>query len=221
MPTDLQAIKLQDLRERWQRLNESVRQMRKQYDLETRVEERMRVEPRIEEQERERDQVEAEIKALEASGSQRPGPPRLFYSYSHKDEALRDELAKHLKILERQNVLDSWHDRDIAPGADWDRDISQNLLDADIILLLVSVDFMASDYIWGKELKVALERHEKGEARVIPVILRETDWIGGPFSHLQALPRDGRPVSSFSSNDEAFAAIAREIRAVVLEMAKG
>ncbi len=144
----------------------------------------------------------------------RSGPPRLFYSYAHEDESLRDELAKHLKLLERQGVLESWHDRSIEPGTEWDQTIAQQLLDAHIILLLVSVDFLASDYIWSRELTVALERHEKGEARVIPIILRPTDWTTAPFNHLQALPRDARPVTDWADRDAAFTSIARALREI-------
>ncbi len=148
------------------------------------------------------------------SKSGRAGPPCLFYSYAREDEALRDQLAKHLKLLERQGAISSWHHRDVAPGAERDQEINQQLLDADIILLLVSVDFLTSDYIWGKELKIALERHRTGAARVIPIILRSTDWTSAPFSHLQALPRDGRPVTSWADRDEAFADIARALREI-------
>jgi hypothetical protein len=89
---------------------------------------------------------------------------RLFFSYSHQDEALRDELAKHLSLLERDGVLRSWHDRQIVPGSDWAGHIDQHLEQAQIILLLISADFLASDYCYDGELNRALERHEAGEA---------------------------------------------------------
>src|SRR5262245_14882000 len=105
-------------------------------------------------------------------------PVTLFYSYSHRDEKLRDALAKHLMLLKRQGLLKEWYDRQIDAGDEWKDEIEANLNSADIILLLVSVDFIASEFCWGKELTRALERHNAGEARVIPVILRPVDWTG-------------------------------------------
>ena len=139
----------------------------------------------------------------------------LFYSYSHKDEALREQLEKHLAILQRHQIISGWHDRAIPAGSVWEQQIHEHLETADIILLLVSADFLASDYCWGKEVTRAMERHEAGTARVIPVLLRAVDWTGAPFSTLQALPKDARPVTSWSNPDEAFADIARGIRQVV------
>jgi hypothetical protein len=125
----------------------------------------------------------------------------LFFSYSHQDEALRDELAKHLSLLERQGVLSSWHDRQIAPGSEWAGQIDHYLEQAQIILLLVSSDFLASNYCYDIELGRALERHEAGEAVVVPVILRSVDWQGAPFRRLQALPKNGEPVTAWGDRD--------------------
>lgn len=162
------------------------------------------------------------VTEVERKLEQRPPPPpppassplRLFYSYAHEDESLRDQLATHLSQLEHERAIRSWHDRGIDPGSEWDREISQQLLEADIILLLVSADFLASDYIRSNELRVALERHEKREARVIPIILRPTDWKSAQLSRLQALPRDGRAVTSWNNTDEAFADVARALRKI-------
>jgi hypothetical protein len=110
----------------------------------------------------------------------------LFFSYSHKDEALRDELEVHLAMLKRQGVISIWHDRRITAGEDFAGEIDQNLATADIILFLVSPDFIASDYCYDIEVKQALERHETGKAKVIPVILRPCDWKHAPFGHLLA-----------------------------------
>jgi hypothetical protein len=140
---------------------------------------------------------------------------RLFLAYSNRDEALRDELAKHLSLLERQGVLSSWHDRQIAPGSEWAGQIDHYLEQAQIILLLVSADFLASDYCYGVELTKAMERHEAGKAVVIPVILRSADWQGTPFRQLQALPKNAQPVTAWVNRDEAFIDIARGICRVV------
>ncbi len=141
---------------------------------------------------------------------------KLFFSYSHKDELLRDELAKHLTILEWQSVISSWCDRKILPGEEWDYQINDNLNTADIILLLISSDFLFSKYCWDVEVKKAIERHHAGEACVIPVILRSVDWSGAPFAKLQALPKNAEPVVSrnWHNQDEAFTDVARGIRAV-------
>src|SRR5215472_10295216 len=99
------------------------------------------------------------------------GPASVFYSYSHRDERLRDVLATHLSLLRRQGVISEWHDRRIAPGDTWQQSIDENIDRADIILLLVSADFIASDYCWSQEVVRAIERHASGAARVIPIIV--------------------------------------------------
>ncbi|MDB9340096.1 MULTISPECIES: GUN4 domain-containing protein [Cyanophyceae] len=140
---------------------------------------------------------------------------KLFFSYSHNDESLRDELAKHLTILERQGVISGWYDREIVPGQEWDDQIKHNLKTADIILLLVSSDFLASNYCWSVEVTKAIERHNAREACVIPVILRSVDWTDAPFAKLGALPKNAQPVKSWTDEDEAFTDVAKGIRAAV------
>lgn len=144
-------------------------------------------------------------------------PLELFYSYSHKDEDLRDKLETHLSMLKRQKVISQWHDRVIIAGQEWGGEIDEHLKSADIILLLVSADFLASDYCYDIELKLAMERHEAGEACVIPVILRPCDWSGAPFSKLHALPRNAKPVTIWSNHDEAFTDIVQGIRKAVVD----
>ncbi len=144
---------------------------------------------------------------------------KLFYSYSHKDETLRDELETHLKLLQRQGMIDGWHDRRITAGTEWKGEIDKNLEEADIILLLVSADFLASDYCYDIEMKRAMEGHEAGEARVIPVILRSFNgWGNAPFGKLQALPKDGNPVTSWSDRDEAWTDVSKGIEKAVKEI---
>ena len=143
-------------------------------------------------------------------------PITLFYSYSHKDEALRDQLETALIMLKRQGVILDWHDRRIEAGTEWDGAIRKNLDEAGIILLLVSADFVASRYCWDIEIARAMKRHEAGTARVIPVILRPVDsWQSAPFGKLQALPKGGKPVTTWENRDEAFADVARGIREAV------
>ncbi len=118
----------------------------------------------------------------------------VFFSYSHKDEELRDELEKHLSILKHRGLISAWHDRKIGAGEEWKGEIDEHLNSAQIILLLISSDFLASKYCYDIEMTRAMERHDSGEARVIPIILRHAYWKGSPFSKLQALPTNAEPV---------------------------
>ncbi|MGB8988216.1 MAG: toll/interleukin-1 receptor domain-containing protein, partial [Candidatus Sulfotelmatobacter sp.] len=128
----------------------------------------------------------------------------LFFSYSHVDESLRDQLETHLSGLRRQGMISSWHDRRITAGEDFGAAIDSHINTADVILLLVSPDFIASDYCYEREMKRALERHQQGDARVIPIILRPCDWHDLPFGKLLATPKDGRPVTMWPNIDQAF-----------------
>lgn len=142
-------------------------------------------------------------------------PITLFYSYAHEDELLRNKLEKHLSLLRRQGLISESHDRQIQAGDEWARDIDQHLEMASIILLLISPDFLASDYCYDIEMQHALERHRRGEARVIPIILRPVDWHSAPFVQLQCLPRDGKPITEWSNQDAAFRDIAQGLRRTI------
>ena len=139
----------------------------------------------------------------------------VFYSYSHKDETLRQKLETHLALLKRDGLIKSWTDRCIRAGSEWSKQIDEHVRSADIILLLISPDFLASDYCFDIEMKIALERHEQKRAVVVPVILRPVDWHTSPFAKLQCVPRDGKAITKFSNRDVAFAAIAQELRALI------
>jgi len=143
------------------------------------------------------------------------GRVRVFLSYSHRDERLRQELEKHLAPLRRGGLIADWHDGKILAGTECDREINRHLDDADLILLLCSPDFIASDYCYTKEMRRALERHHEGSAVVVPIIVRPSDWHATPFGKLLALPKDGKPVTSWSSRDEAFFNTAQGIRRIV------
>ncbi|PLR43306.1 toll/interleukin-1 receptor domain-containing protein [Chimaeribacter arupi] len=131
----------------------------------------------------------------------------LVFSYSHVDEALRNELEKHLSPLKRMGKITTWHDRRIVPGQEFERQIDQYFSQADIILLLISSDFINSDYCYQVEMANALERHKRGEAVVIPVILRECAWHQLPFGSIMAATIDGKPITRFSSHDEGYVQI--------------
>jgi tetratricopeptide (TPR) repeat protein len=142
----------------------------------------------------------------------------VFYSYSHKDEELRDQLENHLSMLKREGVIKGWHDRRISAGQEWEGQIDAHLNSADIILLLVSSDLLASAYCYDVEVKRAMERHEAKEARVIPIILRSCDWKRAPFGKLQALPKDVVPVKKWKDTDDAFLNIAEGLRKAAEEI---
>ena len=140
---------------------------------------------------------------------------KVFFSYSHKDEELRDELEIHLSAMKRLGVIDTWHDRRIESGRDFGGSISENIEDSDVILLLVSPYFLSSDYCYDTEMTRAMEKHHEGSARVIPVILHPCDWHDTPFSGLLALPVDGKPVSKYSNLHDAFLEITQGIKSAV------
>ena len=142
----------------------------------------------------------------------------LFYSYAHIDAPLRDELDKHLSLLRQGGFITQCYDRNISAGTEWIDQIDNHLNAAQIILLLISSDFLASTYCYSIEMKRALERHEAGEARVIPILLRPVDWNDAPFAKLQVLPQNTNPVTSWADRDLAFRDIAIQIRRVVKDL---
>lgn len=156
----------------------------------------------------------------QASNTSR-GRATLFLSYSHRDEDLRDGLTRHLKLLERTGLIELWHDRRILPGDEWAEAINTHLYVSDLILLLISADFFASDYCAEIEVPVALDRHNAGSARAIPVILRPVVWAQSPLSKLQALPKDALPVMSWESRDLAFVNICEGILANLVAWKNG
>jgi hypothetical protein len=138
----------------------------------------------------------------------------LFFSYSHKDEMFRDELETHLSILKRQGIIETWHDRKIDAGSELDGTISQNIESADIVLLLVSPYFLASNYCYDVECQRALERHKEGMAKVIPIIINPCDWKNTPLAGLLATPADGKPITKYANYHDAFLEITTAIRSV-------
>lgn len=139
---------------------------------------------------------------------------KLFFSYSHRDENLRNELEIHLSSLKRQGTLETWHDRRIGAGNEFAESIDANLEAADIILLLVSPYFIASDYCIKKEMVYAINKHERNEAKVIPVILHPCDWHDLPFGKLLAAPNDGKAISKFPNIHDGFLEVTLAIKEV-------
>lgn len=136
----------------------------------------------------------------------------VFFSYSHADEQLRDQIEKQLSLLKRQGIVETWHDRRIGAGENIHEAIDRNISSAEIILLLVSPDFIDSDYCYEKEMHSAMQRHQAGQAIVIPVILRPCEWHGAPFGNLNAVPRDGKAITRMPDIDEAMLEVAKAIR---------
>lgn len=140
---------------------------------------------------------------------------KIFFSYTHVDEQFCDMLQKHLAALKHQGLIETWHDRRIRAGDEFDNVIDRQLNEAQVILLLVSSDFIASRYCYEIEMARALERHRAGEARVIPVILRPCDWKETPFGKLMAAPKDGKPIKAWPDIDEAFLDVVQRIKEVL------
>ncbi|MDQ2714733.1 MAG: trypsin-like peptidase domain-containing protein [Chloroflexota bacterium] len=149
---------------------------------------------------------------------QRAGAINIFYSYAPEDETLRAELAKRLKLMKRQGLIDDFYAGNINAGKA-EREIASKYLEAaDIILLLVSPDFIESDYLYEQEMKSAMEHQRTGKVRVIPILLIPIDWEDTPFGGLVALPRNRKPISAWSDRDQALYEVAMDIRRVVDEL---
>jgi TIR domain len=150
-------------------------------------------------------------------------PLEIFCCYARKDQSLLKELVIHLTPLQRRGLIVIKSDININAGAVWEEEIKKHLNTAQIILLLISPDFIASEYCYSTEMQQALERHDSGEARVIPIILRPTNWKGAPFDKLQVLPTNAKPVTdrrSWLTEDEALNDVAEGIRIVVEGISK-
>jgi len=144
-------------------------------------------------------------------------PLRFFVSYSHKDESYKDDLVTHMASLRRSGAIASWDDRQIPIGGEWDHQIKSEMNNADVILLLISADFMNSSYCNDVEVARAMERHhdKNDPAVVVPIILRYCDWTDAPFAKLQALPKNATPISNYGDQDEAYLFIVKQIKNLI------
>jgi tetratricopeptide (TPR) repeat protein len=142
----------------------------------------------------------------------------VFCSYAQQDKPLRDDLEKHLSTFKRSGLMTIWHNQEIAPGTEWKSQISTHLNTADIILLLLSSDFIASDYCYIEEMEHALKRHEAGEAHVIPILLRYVHWQDTPLGKLQVLPLEAEPITAWKDTDKALFHVADIIRQKATEL---
>ncbi len=141
-----------------------------------------------------------------------PTPQEVLYCYADADEPLLNELEKHLSLLRHEGLITTWHKRQIIAGTDWTKAFDRHLNTASVILLLISANFLASDYCYGIEVQQAMQRHDTNEARVIPILLRPVDWQGAPFGKLKSLPSNGKPITTWDNRDMALFDVACGIR---------
>ena len=136
-------------------------------------------------------------------------PAKVFISYCHMDKSLKEELIKHLSPLERLGLIEIWTDLEIKPGDEWDKEISKNIESADIVLLLISIDFINSKYCYDVELEQAISRFQDEGMRIVPVILRPCMWKHTSFAKFQALPSEAKAVTTWNNQDEALSDVAQ------------
>jgi len=140
---------------------------------------------------------------------------KLFISYSHKDVDYKNTLLNHLSGLKNKGLIDQWNDTEILPGAEWDREIKQQLRTSNIVLFLMSSDFMASDYINNIEIKNAFERYHENEIIILPIILRPFDFENSGFNQFKTLPKDGRAITTWENQDLAFLDVVKGLEMVI------
>lgn len=137
---------------------------------------------------------------------------KVFISYSHRDEDIKDQMVEHFSNLIRDKTIELWHDRHLLAGEEFTPEIMRQLCGSDIILLLVSSRFLSSDYCRNNELPLAMKLHNKGDATVIPILVSHCDWEATALYHLNALPKNGRPIKNFGNRDLAYNEITKKLR---------
>lgn len=142
-------------------------------------------------------------------------PKKIFISYAHRDEEAMRELDKYLGPLERKGEIEIWTDRKILPGQNWKEAIMQALESADLTLLLVSANFLDSNFINDEEIPIAFKRREEAGKHVVPIILNHCLWDLTDLGSLQAIPKDGRPIADFSNPAQAWSEVTRSILALL------
>lgn len=142
---------------------------------------------------------------------------KIFFSYSHMDEDIKKTIDKHLSSLKRSKKIETWDDRQIIAGDNWDDSIRAKINEADIILLLISANFNSSDYIWNNELEKAIERHNRKDCIVLPIFARECDFEDTPYAKLQGLPRDTKFIFNAPEReqDKLCVEVSRGIRNII------
>jgi hypothetical protein len=144
-------------------------------------------------------------------------PLRIYYSYSQSDmdSEFLEMLDNHLSLLEKNGIIESWHKKKLLPGDLLSKEVDQHFEKANIILSLISIEYLSQDYNFDIEIKRAMERHACGHVKLIPILLRPVDWQATPFAKIKPLPNNGKPISLWSDKEEAFAEVAMGIRSIV------
>lgn len=137
--------------------------------------------------------------------------PAVFVSYSRRDSDFFEELATHLKVLQRKGSIRLWHEGRIRAGHEWEQVIQLQIKQANIVILLVSADLLSSDFMWEQEFKEVLKRHQRGETVIIPIIVRPCAWSDSPIASLEVLPPSGKPVSLSPDTDRVWVDVAKHI----------
>ena len=147
-----------------------------------------------------------------------PNPLDVFCCSAPEDQEMLALLVKYLSPLQRSDQITVWSAINLNSSVGWEKEFSQRLESADIILLLISPDFLASDYCYNILMKRAIERHEQGNVAVLPLLLRPTYWKNMPFAHFQMLPRNGLPLSKWPDPDDAFLEILQAIEQIASKL---
>lgn len=146
---------------------------------------------------------------------------KVFISYAHADESYKEELEKRLALLKHNGTIESWNGKEILPEIEWDKEIKRQIQESQMILLLISNDFLVSDYINDIEIKLALDRYRKGEVIIVPIIIRPNAFSDFEIGKFQVLPKDGRPVSTWENQDEAWEDIISHLNRVFKSFNEG
>ena len=158
---------------------------------------------------------EAQKKDVDETSNDSESKLKIFISYSHRDISYKEILDKHLKLLKKSNLIETWDDREILPGQDWESEIQKKFDNSDIVLVLISPNLLASDYCYSEEMYAAIEKHNEGNLIIIPILLEFCFWETTPFANIQFLPRNGKPISSFKNSDEAYSSIVSHLQNLI------
>lgn len=140
-------------------------------------------------------------------------PAETFISYAHEDKSIMESLATHLSPLHRLGLIRLWHDKKLNAGAVLDKEIAGKLNNAEVVIMLVSADFINSDYCFSREMIAALENHRKNKTKIIPILARSCYWQLSPFSSL--LLANTKAIASHENQDEALVSVVEEIKKVL------
>lgn len=145
---------------------------------------------------------------------------KVFLSYAHQDSQFKETLQEHLTMLKRNKIIETWNDRDISPGSNWESDIKKHLDNANVILCLVSSSFLASNYCYCKEFEYSLEKHNEGKCIIVPIIIRDCDWADSPLGKIQGLPTDAKAVKLWDDHDTAWKDVVNGLKKLIDELKK-